>query len=85
MKITSTPKPVRIRITVGGQEHTTLASLKENISPEIMSFVDDVDGRLQRWLERLNEVELKDAVNGIYQDEEKSGDVKLLDLYNLLF
>ena len=50
-----------------------------------MSFVDDVDGRLQRWLERQNEVELKDAVNGIYQNEEKSGDVKLLDLYNLLF
>lgn len=85
MKITSTPKPVRIRITVSGQEHTTLASLKENISPEIMSFVDDVDGRLQRWLERQKEVELKDAVNRIYQDEEKSRDAKLLDLYNLLF
>ena len=85
MKITSTPKPVRIRITVGGQEHTTLASLKENISPEIMSFVDDVDGRLQRWLERQNETELKNAVDRIYQDKEKSRDEKLLDLYNLLF
>lgn len=85
MKITSTPKPVRIRITVSGQEHTTLASLKENISPEIMSFVDDVDGRLQRWLERQNETELKNAVDRIYQDKEKSRDEKLLDLYNLLF
>lgn len=82
MILTSTPKPVRIRITVGGKEHTTLASLKENISPEIMDFID---GRLQSWLERQNEFELKDGINEISQNSIISAELQLLKLYNLLF
>ena len=82
MILTSRPKPVRIRITVSGKEHTTLASLKENISPEIMDFID---GRLQSWLERQNEFELKDGINGISENKKINPETQLLEMYNLLF
>ena len=77
MKLSSKPKPVRIRISLGGIEHSTLESLKENITPEILDFTD---GRLQRWLERQNEVVIKKIINSI----DKEDNANLLELYNAL-
>lgn len=80
MKLSSTPKPVRIRISLGGIEHTTLESLKENITPEILDFTD---GRLQRWLEKLGEDDLADKIGKISNTECR--DKRLLYVYNAIF
>lgn len=77
MRLSSKPKPVRIRISVGGEEHTTLESLKENITPEILDFID---GRLERWLKQQGEEEVANKIEKINKDC-----IDLLDIYNLLF
>ncbi len=81
MKLSSTPKPVRIRISLGGIEHTTLESLKENITPEILDFTD---GRLQRWLKQQGEESLSKDIDEIKKSNKKD-ESKLLDIYNTLF
>lgn len=80
MKLSPKPKPVRIRISLGGIEHTTLESLKENITPEILNFTD---GRLQRWLEKLGEDDLADKIGKISNTECR--DKRLLYVYNAIF
>ena len=81
MKLSSTPKPVRIRISLCGKEHTSLESLKENISPDILQFTD---GRLQRWLKQQNLNELSENIDKIAKNERKDSRTKLLNLYNRL-
>lgn len=81
MKLSSKPKPVRIRISLGGIEHTTLESLKQNITPEILDFTD---GRLLRWLERQNEVVVLDKIKKITNSNDKEDNANLLELYNAL-
>lgn len=81
MKLSSKPKPVRIRISLGGIEHSTLESLKENITPEILDFTD---GRLQRWLERQNEVVVLDKIKNINRSIDKGDNANLLELYKVL-
>ena len=76
MKLSSTPKPVRIRISLGGIEHTTLESLKENITPEILDFTD---GRLQRWLKQQGEESLSNDIDEIKKSNKKD-ESKLLDI-----
>lgn len=77
MILSSKPKPVRIRITVGGKEHTTLKSLQDNITPEIINYID---GRLQSWVERQGYMQLKEAIDEIKINKKD----QLLQLYNLL-
>ena len=81
MKLSSKPKPVRIRISLGGIEHSTLESLKENITPEILDFTD---GRLQRWLERQNEVVVLNKIKNINRSIDKGDNANLLELYKAL-
>lgn len=81
MILSSTPKPVRIRISLCGKEHTSLESLKENISPDILQFTD---GRLQRWLKQQNLNELSENIDKIAKDERKDSRTKLLKIYNRL-
>lgn len=70
MKLEPKAKPVRIRIKSGGEEHSTLESLKRNFS------VDDLkpaveDRRLSRWLKQQGQNELADGVLR-YQGKMKS-------------
>ena len=81
MELSSRPKPVRIRISIGGKEHTAIDSLKENMTPEILDFID---GRLQRWLKQQALDDLSAFIDGIYEAEIKSGQ-KLLRIYNCFF
>lgn len=81
MKLSSTPKPVRIRISLCGKEHTSLESLKENISPDIIQFTD---GRLQRWLKQQNLNEISEKIQKIADDKRKDSRTKLLKIYNCL-
>lgn len=82
MKLSPKPKPVRIRISLGGIEHTTLESLKENITPEILNFTD---GRLQRWLTQQGEKELSNYINAIKESKYNNDEEMLLTIYNELF
>ena len=81
MKLSSKPKPVRIRISLGGIEHTTLESLKENITPEILNFTD---GRLQRWLKQQGKEDLTTDIEEIKKSN-KNDKEKLLAIYNKLY
>lgn len=69
MKLVAKAKPVKIRIKSGGEEHSSLDSLKMNFC------IDDVrellDGRLSRWLRQQNEILLAEEV-----DKFKSEDLK---------
>lgn len=70
MKLEPKAKPVRIRIKSGGEEHSTLESLKMNFS------VDDLkpaveDRRLSRWLKQQGQNELAEGVLR-YQGKMKS-------------
>ena len=70
MKLEPKAKPVRIRIKSGGEEHSTLESLKRNFS------VDDLkpaveDNRLSRWLKQQGQNELAEGVLR-YQGKMKS-------------
>lgn len=61
MKLEPNAKPVRIRIKSGGEEHSTLESLKRNFS------VDDLkpaveDNRLSRWLKQQGQNDLANQV-----------------------
>lgn len=61
MKLIPKAKPVRIRIMSGGEEHSSLDSLKHNFN------VDDIrpllDHRLSRWLRQQHENELAKNVD----------------------
>ncbi len=71
MKLIPIAKPVRIRIKSGGEEHSSLESLKQNFCLEDIKPL--LDGRLTRWLQRLGEKEQ------LLADEVKNFDVQCLD------
>lgn len=50
MKIIAKAKPVKIRIKSGGEEHSSLESLKRNFSFKDIEPL--LDGRLSRWLKQ---------------------------------
>lgn len=62
MKLIAKAKPVKIRIKSGGEEHTSLDSLKRNFN--ISDIVPLLDGRLIRWLKQQGENELADIIVG---------------------
>lgn len=63
MKLIAKAKPVKIRIKSGGEEHTSLDSLKRNFN--ISDIVPLLDGRLERWLYQQEENELADVLKTI--------------------
>lgn len=60
MKLIAKAKPVKIRIKSGGEEHTSLDSLKKNFN--ISDIIPLLDGRLERWLYQQEEHELADML-----------------------
>ena len=77
MKLIAKAKPVKIRIRVGGMEHTTLESLKENFIWEEVEPL--LDGRLSKWLDTIGKSEIKQKFIDF------GGDPSLLITYNFLF
>lgn len=71
-------KPVKIRITSGGEEHSSLESLRNNFKWDDISKL--FDGRLVKWLRRIDELEKAQMIEDI-KDPEK----KVLEIYNILF
>ena len=57
MKLIPKARPVRIRISSGGMEHSSLMSLKEHFSLEdVMGLI--ANGSLTRWLKQCGESDL---------------------------
>ena len=63
MKLIPKAKPVKIRIKSGGEEHSSLESLKYNFSVNDIKSL--LDGRIERWLKQQDEKVLADAIGGI--------------------
>lgn len=61
MKLEPIAKPVRIRIMSGGEEHSSLESLKKNFSVRDLSDAVE-DKRLSRWLKQQNQNEMAEGV-----------------------
>lgn len=70
MKLEPKAKPVRIRIKSGGEEHSTLESLKRNFSVDDLKTAVE-DKRLSRWLKQQGQNELAEGVLR-YQGKMKS-------------
>lgn len=70
MKLEPKAKPVRIRIKSGGEEHSTLESLKMNFSVDDLKTAVE-DRRLSRWLKQQGQNELAEGVLR-YQGKMKS-------------
>lgn len=63
MKLISKAKPVKIRIKSGGEEHSSLDSLKRNFN--ISDIQPLLDGRLARWLKQQGENELANVISEV--------------------
>lgn len=61
MKLIAKAKPVKIRIKSGGEEHTSLDSLKRNFN--ISDIQPLLDGRLVRWLKQQGENDLANEIS----------------------
>lgn len=62
MKLTPKAKPIRIRIVSGGEEHSSLESLRKNFSPkDLIPLVRNE--QLIKWLRQQHEEELAEKVS----------------------
>lgn len=62
MRIIAKAKPIRIRIKSGGEEHSSLDSLRHNLCvQDLWPLIKDK--RLSRWLMQLGEVELAHSID----------------------
>lgn len=60
MKLTPTAKPIRFRISSGGEEHSSIESLRNNYSiTDVHKLVND--GRLYEWLSKVGETKAAEA------------------------
>lgn len=66
MKLIPKAKPVKIRIKSGGEEHSSLDSLKRNF--DIGNIRPLLDGRLVRWLKQQGENELANVISEVDSD-----------------
>lgn len=78
MKLQAKAKPVKIRITSGGEEHSSLESLRNNFVWKDISQL--FDGRLVKWLRRIDEPEKAQQI-----EEIKDYDKQILEVYSILF
>ena len=64
MRIIAKAKPIRIRIKSGGEEHSSLDSLRQNLCvQDLWPLVKDK--RLSRWLMQLGEMDLAHAIDAL--------------------
>lgn len=66
MELIPKAKPVKIRIKSGGEEHSSLESLKRNFN--ISDINPLLDGRLARWLRQQGESAVADATSQFDSD-----------------
>lgn len=60
MKLIPKAKPIRIRIVSGGEEHSSIETLRNNYSlGDVLPLVKD--GRLHKWLLRVGETKAAES------------------------
>jgi hypothetical protein len=62
MHLTPKAKPIRIRISVGGEEHSSLATLLQKFEIEAL-FGLLQNGTLIRWLDQIGEHNIKNKLS----------------------
>lgn len=68
MRIIAKAKPIRIRIKSGGEEHSSLDSLRQNLCvQDLWPLIKDK--RLSRWLRQLGEVELAHDIDALSESQ----------------
>ena len=68
MRIIVKAKPIRIRIKSGGEEHSSLDSLRQNLCvQDLWPLI--TDHRLSRWLRQLGEVELAHDIDALSESQ----------------
>lgn len=82
MRLSSTPKPVKIRITCDGVEHNSLESLREHLV--YADFAKLLDGGLDKWLRRIGFADKADKIS--FQIADINDNVKkTLTVFDILF
>ena len=84
MTLTPKAKPVRIRIVSGGEEHSSIETLRKNFS------LDDIlprvkDGQFHKWLERIGEVKAAEVSRNLKGKEIKFVSKDILALTSVIF
>ena len=82
MELIPMAKPVKIRIKSGGEEHSSLESLKRNFN--ISDINPLLDGRLARWLRQQGESALADATS-IFESDRLNTLQGKLDFLEIFF
>lgn len=82
MKLVAKAKPVKIRIKSGGEEHSSLDSLKHDFNIEDIKPL--LDGRLSRWLRQQGKTELSEIVSEFNPDSLNTPE-GIMGFMNVLF
>lgn len=82
MKLLAKAKPVKIRIKSGGEEHSSLDSLKHDFN--IKDIKPLLDGRLSRWLRQQGKTELSEIVSEFNPDSLNTPE-GIMGFMNVLF
>lgn len=82
MKLETKAKPVKIRILSGGEEHSSLDSLKKNFCIKDVKAL--MDGRLSRWLKQQNEENLAEEIEK-FKPEDLDNHESCLNFIRTLF
>lgn len=79
MKLIPKAKAVRIRIKSGGEEHSSLDSLKKNFDLSDVRVL--LDGRLSRWLKQQGEHDLASKIESSDKQKLIKEDFSLCKLF----
>lgn len=84
MKLIPKAKPIRIRIVSGGEEHSSIETLRKNYSlKDILPLIKD--GRLHKWLLRVGETKAAEAANILKDKNINDNPSELVNLTALIF
>ena len=84
MKLTPQAKPIRIRIVSGGEEHSSIESLRNNYSlKDILPRVKD--GQLYKWLDRIGESKSAERARNLKDKDIRTNSKDIIELTALIF
>lgn len=84
MKLVPKAKPIRIRIVSGGEEHSSIDSLRNNYSlKDILPLVKD--GRLHKWLLRISETKAAEYAYKLIGSNTGANSKDMVDLTAAIF